>query len=294
MPILSELKPTDYQLVLHLFRSARVRHIHLDWRTLDRWLGHPYFISYVMREDDSVQSMIAATLNVPTDINQPESSVEKAAWLRFMLPVQGIISQESSLDDLWEMLRDDLLSRGIRRVGFAVIEQWTLPAITRWGFKPETSVINLERREGDIPELPVSLPTIRDFGRRDIPFVAEVDRLAFGDPLWVYSSEILELAWRRAATSTVIEHNDEIVGYQLSTSHVSSAHLARLAVLPEYQGKGYGGVLVGEMLRFFARRGITTITVNTQGNNTTSQHVYERFGFKVLDYKVPIWVADIG
>ena len=78
------------------------------------------------------------------------------------------------------------------------------------------------------------------------------------------------------------ELDKRIVGYQISTLYQDGAHLARLATIPEMQGMGIGGALVGEMIEHFLRRGITTLTVNTQRSNQQSQRLYQRFKWEIV------------
>jgi ribosomal protein S18 acetylase RimI-like enzyme len=84
-----------------------------------------------------------------------------------------------------------------------------------------------------------------------------------------------------------------VLGYQLSTSHSRDGHLARLAVLPDFQGRGLGGMLIGEMVRFFEGRGVTTLTVITQEDNLASQHLYRRLGFDYTGHRVPVWSINL-
>jgi ribosomal protein S18 acetylase RimI-like enzyme len=62
-----------------------------------------------------------------------------------------------------------------------------------------------------------------------------------------------------------------------------------LAVTPEAQGKGIGSALVADALRRFFRRGIYTMTVNTQANNHRSQRLYHLFGFERNGNDLPVW-----
>ena len=92
----------------------------------------------------------------------------------------------------------------------------------------------------------------------------------------------------------MLEDGQQILGYQLSTWHIDTGHLARLAIRPERQGQGLGALLVGQMIRFFIERNIHHITVNTQENNTTSQRLYLRLGFKPVGHSVAYWSTDLS
>jgi ribosomal protein S18 acetylase RimI-like enzyme len=80
-----------------------------------------------------------------------------------------------------------------------------------------------------------------------------------------------------------------IVGYQMSTLNPMGGHLARLAVKPEFQGKGVGYGLVSDMLRQFQRKGALRVTVNTQQDNSASLYLYEKSGFRKTNEIYPVY-----
>jgi ribosomal protein S18 acetylase RimI-like enzyme len=92
---------------------------------------------------------------------------------------------------------------------------------------------------------------------------------------------------------TVAERDSAIIGYQLSTLYFDGGHLARLAVHPSAQGGGVGAALLHDLIQRFMRRGVGSITVNTQASNTRSQRLYQRFGFERNGYDLPVWIAEI-
>ncbi len=83
----------------------------------------------------------------------------------------------------------------------------------------------------------------------------------------------------------------QIVGYQLSTLYFDGAHLARLAISPVAQGKGVARALLSDVLTRFDRRGVRTMTVNTQSSNLRSQRLYTGYGFERNGYDLPVWIA---
>jgi ribosomal protein S18 acetylase RimI-like enzyme len=80
-----------------------------------------------------------------------------------------------------------------------------------------------------------------------------------------------------------------VAGYQISTGTPIGGHLARLAVKPEFQGKGVGYALVYDLIRQLLRRGARVITVNTQKDNLASLTLYKRIGFVLTGEKYPIY-----
>lgn len=279
------LRERDHQSVSHLFRYSTYTHSHIDWRNLEEWLPSPAFVGWVAREGSEITSMLGAT------IHQPPSS-PAVAWLRFMLPA-WTTTQQRTLDGLWEALRDDLYERGVRQVALIIINGWVRSVASRWGFMETNAVVTLQRQGGPIPPPPEPPLSIHDVhGPAELDEVVRVDSAAFA-PLWQYSRDTLAAARREAATFTRLERDGQTIGYQLSTGHSSNAHLARLAVLPGEQGRGSGGLLIGEMLRFFEARNVSLITVNTQEDNLRSQHLYRRLGFEFTGHRAPVLTVDL-
>jgi len=140
--------------------------------------------------------------------------------------------------------------------------------------------LHLLRRE--LLELPDPRPTpvrLRRGRRRDLPAVLAVDADAF-DPFWRFDADSLTDA-RRATPSTRFRVAGEgsILGYAVTGRAGSVGYLQRLAVHPRHQRRGLGRALVGDALRWAARRGATTMLVNTQEANRPALALYEALGF---------------
>src|SRR5574339_136185 len=90
---------------------------------------------------------------------------------------------------------------------------------------------------------------IRKMTEADLREVEKTDAASF-DPLWQNPLGTLERAFAQALYATVAENENGIIGYQLSTGGGQRAHLARLAVHPEVQGKGAGSALLNDLFVF--------------------------------------------
>ncbi|MBN1119688.1 MAG: GNAT family N-acetyltransferase [Anaerolineae bacterium] len=281
------LVESDYEYLSNLLRRSQRCHIHLDWRDIEQWFDSADLCCRATRQNGLVESFIGATIHTPA--SQPS---ERVAWLRFILP-SSIIGRAAQIDTLWEVIRTELRTGQVRQIAALSFEPWTAALLEKWGFTETNAIITLRRKGGPLPP-PISPPlTIREATTtNDLDQVAYIDEEAFS-PLWQYSRATLGVAWRYAATCTLLEKDGQPVGYQLSTMYQSDGHLARLAVLPAEQGQGFGGMLVGAMLRIFKARGIDIITVNTQRDNVGSRKVYEKLGFESWGSDVPVWTLDL-
>ena len=79
----------------------------------------------------------------------------------------------------------------------------------------------------------------------------------------------------------------------MSTSTFSYAHLARLAVAPEAQHQHIGSALVQNVFMDCFEKGITTLSVNTQSDNTTSLKFYQNLGFQREGKLIPVYRKDL-
>src|SRR5574337_1230102 len=123
--------------------------------------------------------------------------------------------------------------------------------------------------------------------------MAAVDNDSFAPP-WEYSRNVLRQAMAQSSLVTVAEIDGEIVGYQISSGGREGAHLARLAVLPDLQGRGIGRALTMHMIEHFEKRGAARITVNTQRDNTASLNVYHALGFEATGEYYVVWQHTLG
>ncbi|MFO3796261.1 MAG: GNAT family N-acetyltransferase, partial [Anaerolineales bacterium] len=245
-------------------------HRHLDWRPPLDWLGHPFWWTLEKERD------LVAVLACPDD--PPE-----IAWLR-LFAYSSSLSFSWAWRVLWEQARD-ALAKTKPMVGAIATEYWLEPLLQRARFEMRQRVVVLEWRaqaafpsEGDWP--------VRAMRPEDLPAVAQVDWQAFVPP-WRHSLESLRYAFSQALFATVLEIEGKILGYQITTGHPFGAHLARLAIHPQVQGKGWGKKLLQHLFALLAQRRIERLTVNTQHDNRVSLALYRRLGFERTGEEFP-------
>ena len=137
--------------------------------------------------------------------------------------------------------------------------------------------------------------TIRPATTNELARLAEIEEAAF-DPLWRHSANGLLLARRQALTFELAELEGQIVGFQYSVADRDgqTAHLVRLTVSPSAQGRGVGSGLLASALNGYATLGIKRVTLNTQRDNLPSHRLYERFGFRQLGDRAPVWAMELS
>jgi ribosomal-protein-alanine N-acetyltransferase len=272
-----DARPEDRQQLANLIHFEIHVHRHLDWRTPLEWIGSP---PYVVLEQH--KSLLAA-LACPPDPRQ-------VAWIRLFAAAHAL-SVERAWDLLWaETLEQFKALEEVRWAAALALWPWFVDLLEKRGFVEENRVVMLNWDNVEITPLRFSPElVIRPMNLDDIPLVEAVDATAFSQ-IWQNSQRGLSLAYRQAAVATVAELAGQMVGYQISTATPVGGHLARLAVLPGYQGQGIGLALVQDMLLQFRRRSAQRITVNTQKDNPASLQLYQKVGFYRTGEEYPLFV----
>ena len=267
------IENTDRQKINQLIDYGLYVHRHLDWFAPTDWVGRQPFMGVV------VNNHLLAALACP-----PEP--KNIAWIRLFA-----VSGEITLDDAWRSLwsaTQEIIKRENLVIAAIPVYPWFQNLLISSQFKHINDVILLEWSHFPLPSFPeASLFSIREIVSEDLLDIAQVDKNAF-NPLWQNSRSSLELAWTQSSLATVAEVNGEIIGYQISTATSSGGHLARLAVLPDWQGCGVGRALVNHLLTRFHLWGSLKVTVNTQVDNQASLALYQKTGFvrTGVSYKV--------
>ncbi len=263
-----------------LFRSLH-SHTHLDWHETDQWLDaarSPVVLGWRGRQ---LVGILGAS-----------EPVEGECWIRVAAVVDDT-DPTPIIAALWDILRLDLKALNVNRAAILLMRDWIGDVFDKLAFEPHETIVTLRRDKTDLPPdmRPANL-TIRSADPTDYEAVVQIDHTAFG-PLWRMTASDTRQAMRMAASCTLALIDDTPVGYQLSTMYFDGSHLARLAVLPTIQAHGIGAALVGDVLRRFGRRGVLSMSVNTQLSNERSQRLYQRLKFQRTGYDLSVWMRDL-
>ena len=102
------------------------------------------------------------------------------------------------------------------------------------------------------------------------------------------NAEIIEQSLQIGGELLVLEINKKIIGTSWMTFDGRRIHLHHIAVLPEYQNKGYGKLLTKKSIEFAKQKGYQ-IKLEVHKNNKKAIRIYKNLGFKYLgDYDVYI------
>jgi len=268
----------DHQRLSNLIFFETRFHRHLDWRQPLEWLGEKFFWAV----DEGAQ--ITAALACPEEVNG-------IAWVRLFVH-SGYWSAENAWAVLWEVAKQDIARAGGATVAAITQHAWFEKVLVLNGFKHRQNIVMLEWLHQPWASGEADGIRIRKMTEADIPAVVVVDHAAF-DPLWHNSLDTLSRAFSQSLFAMVAEDESGVIGYQITTGSGLRAHLARLAVHSSVQGRGVGRALLGDLFFGLEQNGYFKVSVNTQSDNETSLHLYQRMGFVRTGEIYPVYTFDV-
>jgi [ribosomal protein S18]-alanine N-acetyltransferase len=277
--IVRTVESGDRTILADLLHSSSLIHRHLDWRPPLEWLPFRPFLVY------EISGKVCACLACPIH-------PKPVAWLRlFMVHSPRIL--ETAWQALWPEAIRGLAENQAGKAAALPGEVWLSGILEKQGFRKTNHVVSLIwKNQQPPPKIDIGGCSIRSAMPDDLPMIAAVDAAAF-DLMWQQPLDDLELAFEQAAIASVVDVGNTIVGYQISTASALGGHLARLAIHPDFQRKGYGKMLLVDLLKRFIRRGSRWLTVNTQKDNAASLALYDWAGFALTGESYPVYELDL-
>ena len=235
-----------------------------------------------MGTDKNLVGLLAAAADPPP-----------AAWVR-LAALASRRDAASILIDLLASVLPHLRKNGIDQLGWFPSIPWPEPWFLKLGFEPTNRIVTYVKEGLNAPDFPDKGVMIRPVSTVDFPALAQIETGAF-EPLWRHSAEGLRLAYPQAQLFHVAELDGRIAGFQYSVEGTrrDSAHLVRITVDSEQQGRGIGTALMVKLMNEYRRRGIRRITLNTQADNVSSLRLYRRFDFHRLGDELPVWTMPL-
>jgi len=276
----------DHQQLSNLIFFETRLHRHLDWRSPLDWLGDPFY--WALDEGGH----ITAALACPTEGTG-------VAWIRLFV-YAGRWSAENSWNLLWSTAMEEVARAGGATVAAIAMQPWFQSALAASGFENRQQIVMLEWRYQPWAERARVEPgrneadgvRIRKMTEADLPQIEKLDAASF-HPLWHNPLGTLRKAFMQSLFAIVVEDDRGIVGYQITTGGRGHAHLARLAVHPNAQGREIGKFLLSDLFTRLTQNGIGKLSVNTQNDNLPSLRLYQKMGFVRTGEQYPVFVFDV-
>ena len=150
------------------------------------------------------------------------------------------------------------------------------------GFSPTLDLALMRLALEEQPRCPDHLVVDGDaIGRTSL---LDIDRAAFSD-FWRFDANGLDEAIQATSTSDILvirDQNSGAAGFAVVGYGSAIAYLQRVAVHPDWQGRGMGRSLVRVAARRARASGARVMLLNTQFDNRAAIDLYESEGFVLL------------
>lgn len=268
---IARLQPTQQRAVLDFIERHTRVHRHLNWRPMREWLCDDGALCFVAHQQAAITGVVA--------FSRP---IAGQSWLRLL----------ALHDDAPLYLGQQLIEHGCAALSaddnptiyLLQMAGWLIAPLVGVGFDRVNELVHL-KRPANLPVAETVSAQLRPVSRGDLPDVAAIDQAAFAAP-WQMEDEDVQAAYAYASHFLMAMVDGQPVGYHLATTYPGGVHLARLATLPAWHGRGIGRQLVLALI--YRSRGLP-ITVNTQADNHASRWLYERLGFALKPDRTPVW-----
>jgi ribosomal protein S18 acetylase RimI-like enzyme len=261
-----------------LVRIAHWRYEHFDYRRGEVF-EHP---GYLARDS---AGRLLAILSCELD-RPPVASIVYAVMAREVRSPCAVIAA------LLRPCEAEQRRAGAQALAFVGLAPWLATCLERAGFVERTRVITYQRF-GNPPALAGRCPAVLRLARPDdAELLAALDAAAF-EPLWRYAAQNHRQQIGRLPYVAIAEIEGQPAGYVSCDILYAQGHIVRLVVHPQWQRRGLGTWLLTEALRFFARRDVMLVHLNTQADNVASRRLYERMGFQQTGEGVPALVKSL-
>ena len=128
--------------------------------------------------------------------------------------------------------------------------------------------------------------SIRPMQISDLPKVLEIEQDLFPSDAWteqLFLSELAEVPGSRAVS--VIEIAEQIIGYASLRFVGREGDVNTIAIAREFQGKGFGKLLLDWMLETAKLNGVKELFLDVRADNQAAIGLYLKEGFDQIDIR---------
>ncbi|WP_347108028.1 ribosomal protein S18-alanine N-acetyltransferase [Paenarthrobacter sp. S56] len=132
------------------------------------------------------------------------------------------------------------------------------------------------------PQLELAGVSLRDMTEADVPAVEALERRLFPVDAWPLQMFFDELSQPETRRYIVAEAAGEIIAYAGLMCIEPIADVQTIAVVPEFEGRGIGSAILGELIAEARRRRAADVLLEVRADNPRAQQLYVRFGFEQI------------
>lgn len=119
---------------------------------------------------------------------------------------------------------------------------------------------------------------VRKAMSKDVDDILRIEEESFTTP-WSRKSLEMEVTQNQLAHYLVVEENYMVVGYGGFWKIADEAHIGNIAIAKEYRRKGFGKILMKEMVSLAKSLEIEAMTLEVRPSNEPALRLYSFFDF---------------
>ena len=129
---------------------------------------------------------------------------------------------------------------------------------------------------------------LRPMQRSDIKLLAEIESAAYEFP---WELETFRSCFKIGYHCWVGERAREVVGYGISTIGAGESHVLNLCVAPNWQGRGYGRVILQKLIEEATRFKADSLFLEVRPSNPNAIKLYRSVGFNEIGMRKDYYPA---
>lgn len=131
----------------------------------------------------------------------------------------------------------------------------------------------------------------RPMVEEDIPDIMTTEELAYAFP---WTMTIFRDCLRIGYCSWVLERDGRIISYGVMSIAIGECHILNICVHPDFQGKGYGKMMLDHLLDVAQRHEVEMAFLEVRPSNETARRLYHRNGFDEVGMRRNYYPAHFG
>jgi ribosomal protein S18 acetylase RimI-like enzyme len=280
---LRDLRPSDEDSIRRILDTSEYVHYHFELHRLGRLLERYPAVGAFSVPSGPLGRVSGGTLQAFLLINW---LAPPSAWLGgFGVTWSQGERFEEYLDPLLAKLIEEVMAHGARALYYSggdIDNDWLGDTLARRGFMLTSLLRSYDKTDFAIPSEGNTRIRVRPFTPDDLPGVLDVELACF-ETLWQRdAADFLDVA-ETYPYFVVAEDESGILGYQFNVVDAVTGYLVRIAAHPRAWGMGVGTRLMAEAVRYFERRRVWKIVLNTEEENYRAHALYEWFGFQLIE-----------
>lgn len=133
---------------------------------------------------------------------------------------------------------------------------------------------------------------IRKAEEKDVPKIAELEKICFNDP-WSEESVRYDVSKNKLSFYLVAEIDGYVAGYMGIWNILDEGHITNVAVDPRYRRRHIASAMIEIMLEVTGESGIKRHTLEVRTGNDKAIALYKKYGFDITAVR-PGYYEDNG